>query len=317
MKKLFFFLFPLSLLLAGRVAVVGVDKKDAFLTKVLSKNLRPMGIRVRHETDPSKLIYYDLIVSNNYHSYLEKHARKTILVLNEPPIIVKEHAQVERLKRFLVVYTWNHDLCRMQNFEPYFFPAENQIPATTKGIPSFEEKKLACMIASCLTINHPTELYSERKAIAKYYQKKHPTDLDLFGWRGWGQKYAPIFQGRAHNKIETMQKYRFCYCYENWKSNTHYISEKIYDAFNALCIPIYLGSNQITKLIPKETFIDARDFKNVDHIHYFISHMSKQTYQKYIDAIIEFRLSEHRKLATTETFHEQITEKILEILGRL
>ncbi|MCH9811550.1 hypothetical protein K0U07_02160 [bacterium] len=315
MKKIFLFLLPISFLLAARVAVIGYWDGDAYITDLLKKALTPLGHHVRHETNPNKLIYYDLIVSQNHNTYLNKHCRKTILVLDEPPLHKPGHGDLNLLKRYLKVFTWDHELCGMENFEKYYFPHQNTIPSSYEGFPSFDEKKLVCIIGSTFPMNKPNELYSERRKIAHYYLKHHPQDLDIYGRLGWGKKYQPVFKGTCKDKYSTLRNYRFTYCYDNWRSSTYYITEKIYDAFNCLVVPIYLGSTKITDLVPKEAFIDARDFKNIDHIHHYISNMDEETYLGYINAIIEYRKSEQRKKATFETFHEQITETVIELLN--
>lgn len=48
----------------------------------------------------------------------------------------------------------------------------------------------------------------------------------------------------VHNKIEWLKDYKFNLCYEN-SSYPGYLTEKIFDAFAAGCIPIYWGDNSL------------------------------------------------------------------------
>jgi len=41
-----------------------------------------------------------------------------------------------------------------------------------------------------------------------------------------------------------------------------YVTEKIFDCFYAGTIPLYLGASDIPELIPKEAFIDCRQFSS-------------------------------------------------------
>jgi hypothetical protein len=59
-----------------------------------------------------------------------------------------------------------------------------------------------------------------------------------------------------------LEKYKFSICYENARDTPGYITEKIFDCFFAGCVPIYWGANNITDHIPKECFIDKRDFED-------------------------------------------------------
>ena len=65
---------------------------------------------------------------------------------------------------------------------------------------------------------------------------------------------------KIDRKIDVLKKYRFCICYENIKDVSGYVTEKIFDAFWAGCIPVYLGADNISDHVPKNCFISRRDF---------------------------------------------------------
>ena len=58
-------------------------------------------------------------------------------------------------------------------------------------------------------------------------------------------------------------------------SERSFITEKIFHAIIAGCVPIYLGAPNICKFIPKKTFVDLRDFENC----IFGSHNASNTTQ--------------------------------------
>jgi len=60
--------------------------------------------------------------------------------------------------------------------------------------------------------------------------------------------------------INILNKYKFIICFENSYDDS-YITEKIFNCFYANTIPLYKGSNNITKYINNNTFID---FNNVN-----------------------------------------------------
>ena len=74
------------------------------------------------------------------------------------------------------------------------------------------------------------------------------------------------------SKWDLCEQYRFVLSFENFRGNRGYISEKIFDAFFAGSVPVYLGDDRITDYVPPETFVDARNFDNyTDLLKYLIA----------------------------------------------
>ena len=68
----------------------------------------------------------------------------------------------------------------------------------------------------------------------------------------------------VENKKEFLKNYKFSICFENSKKNG-YISEKLFDAFEAGTIPIYFGDDSVKELINNKAYIhvkDKNDFEN-------------------------------------------------------
>ncbi|WP_226896450.1 glycosyltransferase family 10 domain-containing protein [Poseidonibacter ostreae] len=57
-----------------------------------------------------------------------------------------------------------------------------------------------------------------------------------------------------------------------------YITEKIFDSFFAGCVPVYLGADNITEHIPKECFIDKREFDTYEKLYKYLKNMSDEEY---------------------------------------
>jgi len=72
----------------------------------------------------------------------------------------------------------------------------------------------------------------------------------------------------VEDKVATLQDYRFSICFENCVF-PGYITEKVFDCFFAGSIPVYYGAPDIAQFIPKETFIDFRDFKSYNDLYEF------------------------------------------------
>ena len=75
--------------------------------------------------------------------------------------------------------------------------------------------------------------------------------------------------GRVENKIEFQKKFKFCIAYEN-SIQPGYTTEKILQAYQSNCIPIYCGSETINDDFNPETFINAHNFKNNDDLINYI-----------------------------------------------
>jgi hypothetical protein len=146
------------------------------------------------------------------------------------------------------------------------------------------------------------ELYTERLRAIEFFHRFG--EIDLYGpnWdrtpvrvgRGWiprpvrrTQRWLlgrwrrlrphPLYaaaaaasKGRAPSKSETLSRYTFALCFENMAMEG-WITEKIFDCFFAGTVPIYLGAPDVLRWIPRETFVDMRDFDGYealrDHLH--------------------------------------------------
>ncbi len=100
-------------------------------------------------------------------------------------------------------------------------------------------------------------LYAEReRAIQGILTASGGVAPDVFG-HGW--EMVPTWRGYVEDKIEALSHYLFCVCYENaiWPG---WVTEKIADCFYAGSIPLYLGAPDIDKYVPRQCYVDARDF---------------------------------------------------------
>jgi len=307
--RLILFLFSCNILFSANIGVVGWRRIHTYLTDYLEKELKPLGHDVKHLWRDGDFDSCDIIVSCNFHDFLEKYKDKVIMSCWEPEVIVPEHSDFERLSGYLAVLTWNHDICKHKGFEKFYYPGDVINEKMYTPLP-FREKKLSCMIASYLTKWNRKELYSIRRNVVKFYQRYYPEKLALYGKRGWGFRFKPIFKGFADNKSKILSQHKFNYCFENWQNDYHYISEKIFESFDSYCIPIYLGSTRINELIPEETFIDARKFKSIQDLHDYLENMNEETYNTYIDAIKAFNKTKMRYIFSN-AYHNQTVLRII------
>lgn len=127
-------------------------------------------------------------------------------------------------------------------------------------IPRYEDKKLCAMFSG--------NWCEHRFDVLKFFETKPEGEFDFYGnpppqfanskmWKGKvpGQHSGP-------EKIVVLKNYRFSMCYENTITEPGYISEKIFGCFAAGCVPVYLGATNVEVYIPKDCFIDRRDFNS-------------------------------------------------------
>ena len=147
------------------------------------------------------------------------------------------------------------------------------------------------------------ELYSERRTSVHYFEKHYAGQIDLYGPRWnqpvtWWQKLLPLtvpqflsYQGVVKDKAETISRYRFSICYENFIENG-YITEKIFDSMRSGCVPIYWGAPNITDYVDAAAFIDRRTFASHDELARFLVEMSEAEYYRYQEAMKDYLASD-------------------------
>jgi hypothetical protein len=113
--------------------------------------------------------------------------------------------------------------------------------------------------------------------------------MDIYG-KGWPEGVA-LGQSREgewrQKKQEILQDYHFNLAFENtnWP---YYCTEKIWDAIQAGCLPIYYGEeNAIYEDFPRDSFIDYCEFGEPYNLFSFIQSISSQDFIKRMNLCIE------------------------------
>lgn len=227
-------------------------------------------------------------------------SKKLILFAWEPPVVIPLNHDKKYHKLFSKIYTFNDDLIDNKKCFKFYYPDARPM---IKNSPDFSEKKLICLVSSDKSSNHKNEMYTERRNAIKYFENVAENDFDLYGV-GWKKNEFKSYKGAIGDKIAILKNYKFSICYENTKNINGYITEKIFDAFQAGCVPVYLGAENITDYIPKNCFIDKRDFKNYNDLHLFLKSMTKEQYSEYLKNINAFLNSEEAYLFTGKNLIE-------------
>ena len=126
----------------------------------------------------------------------------------------------------------------------------------------------------------------------------------------FGRSY-PSYKGTVENKKPVMEKYRFSICYENARDIPGYITEKIFDSFFAGCVPVYRGASNVTDFIPKNCFVDKRDFASYEELYKFLKSMPDDDYMAYLNNIENFLSAPEAMPYRSEGFASKVAEVVL------
>ncbi len=222
---------------------------------------------------------------------------KLILFMWEPPTVQLSLYTPAIQALFGKIFTWDDDLVDNKKFFKFNYPV---LKKRIEPLYDFDQKKLCVMVNSHLKSTYPKELYSERDAVARFFEDKEG-EFDLYG-HSWDQLKLKNWRGKTPNKIDTIKKYRFCIAYENTRDIKGYITEKIFDCFQAGCVPIYWGASNICDSIPPECFIDRRKFKNTQELYDFMKQINRAEYETYLEKAAQFLQSEKAQLFSREAF---------------
>jgi alpha(1,3/1,4) fucosyltransferase len=243
---------------------------------------------------------------------------KSFLILVEPPSVKPINFEKKLHVYFNKVFTWDDNLVDNK----FYFKINLSFDLNSdfsKEI-GFLNRKFICMIARNKFSEHKDEANSVRRDVIRWSETNNKS-LDLFGY-GWNRflfklypftylnrfnfilfrlsrkskKYTRLFRGTLNSKFDVLGEYKFCFCFENITKLNGYITEKIFDCFFSKTIPIYLGAENINDFIPKETYIDFRDYKSLEDLYSYLESLSETEYLNYLYKTKEFLKSDDAKL---------------------
>lgn len=282
---------------------------STYLMRILRDTFMNKGIEINTpDINIGKPISFEIYVEGQV---LEKNSCPKYLLALENPFINVMNADLEYCKQFNQVFSWNPKLNDLSNHTLLMVPNELRI------LP-FKEFDQRPIFSSLINANKrfpkliPDDLYDERLATIKWYESRHPEDFQLYGL-GWekpspaftkagklrrridrlrsqlyGYKPFPSFHGSVEDKTTIFSVSKFAFCYENTKNLQNYITEKIFDAMMAGCVPIYWGADNIGQYIPKECFVDRRLFSDNSELYAFLKAIDAKRYLRYQQSIQRF-----------------------------
>lgn len=185
------------------------------------------------------------------------------------------------------------------------------------------------------------ELYTERLRAIEFFERTGEIDLYGVGWNGppyrVGTRLPAALQrlvraadlarhrlrpdpmiaaagrawrGRVRDKAATLSGYEFAICFENMKLSG-WVTEKLFDCLFVGTVPVYLGAPDIADWIPRECFIDMREFAGYEELRSYLRSLSDRALQSYRDAGRDFIGSNAYRPFSKDAFLE-LFERLLE-----
>ncbi|MEO1429171.1 MAG: glycosyltransferase family 10 [Cyanobacteria bacterium J06633_8] len=189
---------------------------------------------------------------------------RVIYLLREPPLkeVVEAHKRhYQNAQNYCSYVSGPEDNAPNPDYMPAIWYYSNSFRELNEMPPPVKEKPLSWVTSG---INR-TENHRKRLAFLKMLRDRE-LEVDLYG-RGlpdWAHG-----SGELSNKWYGMAPYYYNLSVENYAENDWYVSEKLWDALLAWCLPIYYGGSAADKLLPAGSFLrlPSMDEKGLAYIN--------------------------------------------------
>ena len=94
----------------------------------------------------------------------------------------------------------------------------------------------------------------------------------------------PQCEGRECTKVEAIREYKIHLAFENGDS-PNFVTDKIYQAFAAGVLPVWMGTRDIAEAVPKGSYIDVANFASPDEVAQYLAKVMADDalYQSYFE----------------------------------
>lgn len=296
------------------------------------KNIEIVTYDVSTKQAPFKYVYFDMPYPWNFKVWkiILLNKSKNILICHESALIIPFNYWKILHIFFTKVYTWYDPLVDNKKYFKRLWPKSSSGIETEPK--KFKEKEFLILVNKNTLPFFPfqllksfgRELYSERIKSMEFFEHAIPDNFFIYG-RGWnkpkkynltekifGFKKYSNYKGEVDDKIKLLSNFKYCLCFENLTDVNGYITEKIFDCLKAKCVPVYWGASDIEKYIPKNCFIDFRDFKDYQKLLDYLNSISEDEYNGYIKNIENLLLDEKfKEIWFEDSFAKFFLENIL------
>ncbi len=239
------------------------------------------------------------------------------LVILESEIVHPANWNAANYDNFETIFTWSTlpSLGEKVVYSPipqYFSPV---------GEVAFEEKKLLCLISGNKTATDKRELYTARRKAARWLERNHPHNFDLygFGWEKGGPQDSwfwlpdgpfPSYRGSIANKRQTLSQYKFSLCFENVQGIPGYLTEKLFDCLFSASVPIYWGAPDVAALVPRGCYLLFSDYRNLKELYEHLTEMTAAEYATLLANQKRFLGSPEARPYSAQGFSERLFQHI-------
>lgn len=287
----------------------------------LYTELEKLGVSLK-TYDRGELKQADKIIFFNHNKKLLSQCEslnigkeRRVLVLWEPETVLPDQYKKCVWENYGDIICFREDLEKQYNFKKVNWPQGQTIK---QDVLKFCDRKMVTLINANKFSYVAGELYSLRRVVIKYFEKKNDLQFDLYG-RDWGinpflnlriMAYYGLmalkcnnlfsfitdflsslvtswssYRGEIVDKYKVLEEYKFNICFEN---EATYVTEKIFDSLSVGTIPIYKGPEEIKKLVPRDCYVDYDQFNSMDEMYNFIYLMTETEFQQRQKKIIEY-----------------------------
>ena len=245
-------------------------------------------------------MYVFLDDTTRIHRQCTRKNIKKICFLFESPFIATANYTAAISGNFNKVFSWHVDYCeQFENWEKIDF---SQNLVVNERCFESRKRKFSVLVCSAKRQGHgnPLNLYGFRHDLVEYCESNQNLKFDLYGV-GWEKRtvfdidfvgtgrlrkilmlFLPTlsppkcYRGIVDAKLPVMSEYDFAFCSENYRGPMGYITEKIWDAMMAGCIPVYHGAHLQNGIIPRDLYIDPDDFPNFSELFLYLESITEQ-----------------------------------------
>jgi hypothetical protein len=242
--------------------------------------------------------YYSLGVLDNYKALLNRvNVHLKAFVIFEPPVVDPRlyEALPELTKAFERVYIHNitgdgYSLVGVDTskLRQLYWPQPRDEVIKIYWERTERLDRIVVINGNHIPRKVPNELYSQRIEAMASLAQMGVVDLYGRGWAKWWSRASmwlpywkhrktlmSIYKGECESKYEVLSQYKFSLCFENMAMKG-YVTEKIFDCFYAGTVPLYLGAENISDLVPESAYIDCRRFGSWVKMQEFVARITDE-----------------------------------------
>jgi hypothetical protein len=204
-------------------------------------------------------------------SYNSRERGFRILYTAEPYIGMPEQWDYEMLKQYDGVITFNRKFINDHQDRLNMKLVHGCLACNAyyqlDSFKSYEERVPGvCVLNKLYHVGRPGEIVGIRDEFVRQIRPELPVHIwSQMKWGGARYK-GPVNSPIHHSHITQLQKineYRFCFCpessyHEYWTWD--FMTERMFNCFKSKTVPIYIGCYNIEEHVPKDLFIDFREF---------------------------------------------------------